>query len=185
MSLSDLASLGSFASGAAVLVSLIYLALQVRQAERSQRALVQQTRVARITDLFVAWAQPDVARLLQQINATGEATSSTEVFQYLMLARAHVFGLEDSYLQHRNKQRDDESFASAAAAIRNAFVWPGRRASWLLLRDSYDPGFVRFVEETIKEAPVTPGRDLLAEWNAAMADISAIPARSPGTRWVG
>jgi hypothetical protein len=31
MSLSDLASLGSFVSGFAVLISLIYLALQVRQ----------------------------------------------------------------------------------------------------------------------------------------------------------
>jgi len=119
---------------------------------------------------------------MQQMNATGEAISSTEVFQFLMLARAHVFGLEDSYLQHRHRQLDDASFFSATAAIRDAFVWPGRRASWLLLRDSYDPGFVRFVEETIKDVPVAAGRDLLAEWNAAMADISAIQARSPGTR---
>ena len=34
MSLSDLASLGSFVSGVAVLVSLIYLALQVRQPKK-------------------------------------------------------------------------------------------------------------------------------------------------------
>ena len=42
MSLSDLASLGSFVSGVAVLISLIYLALQVRQTEKNQQSLMQQ-----------------------------------------------------------------------------------------------------------------------------------------------
>ena len=37
MSLTDLASLGSFVSGVTVLISLIYLALQVRQAEKNDR----------------------------------------------------------------------------------------------------------------------------------------------------
>ncbi|HEX3432128.1 MAG TPA: hypothetical protein VHT03_14710 [Rhizomicrobium sp.] len=42
MSLSDLASLGSFVSAFAVLASLVYLALQVRQAEKNQRAILNQ-----------------------------------------------------------------------------------------------------------------------------------------------
>jgi PEP-CTERM motif len=46
MTLSDLAALGSFISSVAVLVSLIYLALQVRQADKNQRAIVQQERAA-------------------------------------------------------------------------------------------------------------------------------------------
>ncbi len=38
MSLTDLASLGTFISAIAVVVSLVYLALQVRHAEKTQRA---------------------------------------------------------------------------------------------------------------------------------------------------
>jgi hypothetical protein len=41
MSLSDLASIGSFVSGAAVLVSLVYLRLQIRQNTRHSQALIQ------------------------------------------------------------------------------------------------------------------------------------------------
>ena len=52
MSLSDLSALGSFVSGIAVLASLIYLILQVRQAERYQKASVQQGRAARL----IAWS---------------------------------------------------------------------------------------------------------------------------------
>jgi hypothetical protein len=47
MSLSDLAALGSFVSGVAVMVTLIFLLLQMRQANRNQRALMQRMRSAR------------------------------------------------------------------------------------------------------------------------------------------
>lgn len=48
MSLTDLASLGSFVSAVAVLISLVYLSLQVKQAERNQQASIRATRVTRI-----------------------------------------------------------------------------------------------------------------------------------------
>src|SRR5579862_4809924 len=50
MTLADLASIGSLISGVAVLISLIYLALQVRQAEKNQRALMNQGTAARVSD---------------------------------------------------------------------------------------------------------------------------------------
>lgn len=41
MTLSDFAAIGSFVSGGAVLVSLVYLSLQVRQTERNQQASIR------------------------------------------------------------------------------------------------------------------------------------------------
>ena len=61
MSLSDLASLGSFVSGCAVLISLIYLALQVRQTERNQKISIRHSRVSRTVELQLALADPGVA----------------------------------------------------------------------------------------------------------------------------
>ena len=61
MSLMDLASIGSFMSGVAVVVSLVYLALQVRQAQKNQRALMQQGRAARICDLLLRLSEPSMA----------------------------------------------------------------------------------------------------------------------------
>jgi len=46
MSLSDLASIGSFVSGVAVVVTLALLLIQTRQANRNQKALMQQGRSA-------------------------------------------------------------------------------------------------------------------------------------------
>ena len=61
MSLSVLASLGSFVSGFAVLISLIYLALQVRQTERNQQISIRHSRVSRTVELHLALADPAVA----------------------------------------------------------------------------------------------------------------------------
>jgi hypothetical protein len=54
MSLSDLASLGSFVSGFAVLISLIYLSLQVRQTKRNQQIAIRHSRASRIVALQLA-----------------------------------------------------------------------------------------------------------------------------------
>ena len=44
MSLFDLASIGSLVSGVAVLVSLVYLSVQVKKAERNQQASIRAAR---------------------------------------------------------------------------------------------------------------------------------------------
>jgi hypothetical protein len=41
MSLSDLASIGNFVSGIAVVESLVYLAIQTRQGVRNQRSIIR------------------------------------------------------------------------------------------------------------------------------------------------
>src|SRR5690348_18217117 len=68
MTLSDLASLGSFISGFAVLVSLIFLYFQLRQiseqvnqTERNQRALMQQGRANRVTDTTLRLAETEMS----------------------------------------------------------------------------------------------------------------------------
>jgi hypothetical protein len=63
MSLSDLASLGSFASGLAVTVTLIFLVIQTRQANRNQRALMQQGRAASQVDLLLRYSESYFGRV--------------------------------------------------------------------------------------------------------------------------
>ncbi len=60
-SLTDLASVGSLISSVAVLISLIYLALQVRQAEKNQQASIRQGRATRAVDIILAAGDPALA----------------------------------------------------------------------------------------------------------------------------
>src|SRR5271166_5699196 len=92
MSLSDLASLGSFVSGVAVLVSLVYLARQVRQAERNQRALAQQMRATRTSDLLVAIAQSGKAASFARMQWAEGERSAADVDTFNLFSRASFYG---------------------------------------------------------------------------------------------
>jgi hypothetical protein len=61
MSLSDLASIESLASRLAVLVSRVYLSLQVKQAERIQLVSIKSARAIRTVDLLSAGTEPSTA----------------------------------------------------------------------------------------------------------------------------
>src|SRR5215472_15316035 len=100
MSLSDLASLGSVVSGFAVLISLIYLALQVRQTERNQQASIRHSRATRAVDLQLALADPGLANVTIRANLDSEALTELELRQFLSLSRAVFFHFEDSFYQH-------------------------------------------------------------------------------------
>jgi hypothetical protein len=72
----------------AVVGSLIYLGLQVRSAERSQRAMMQQGRADRASHGAMAIANPELARVFQK-GAAGDPTLTREEFtQWMMICRA-------------------------------------------------------------------------------------------------
>src|SRR5215467_13953304 len=98
MALSDLASLGSFVSGLAVLASLVYLTLQVRQAERYQKAIAQQARATRLSDLHMRLA--GVEEIVSKGFSGDVDLSLTELRQCRRYVRATLYNIEDTFRMH-------------------------------------------------------------------------------------
>ena len=63
MTFADLSSLGGFISGIAVVITLIFLLLQMRQTDKNQKALLQQGRSARVTELILKRTEPELERI--------------------------------------------------------------------------------------------------------------------------
>ena len=61
MSLGDLTALASLASSITVLVSLLFLGMQIRQGNRNQRSLMQQGRSARNVELLSRYGSEETA----------------------------------------------------------------------------------------------------------------------------
>jgi len=168
MAISELSSIGKFVSGGAVLVSIVYLALQVRQAQKNQRALMQQGRAARICDLLLRIADPSVAGT--QLKAlSGEELSAVELFQFEGMFRAQMAHRMDSFLQHQEGLLHKEAFERDIKSTRQFMANAGARAMWRLLRDHYPPVYRRFVDEIVRETPVRGAVDDLSQWRAAVA----------------
>ncbi len=170
MSLSDLASLGSFISGFAVLTSLVYLALQIRQAERNQQISIRHSRVSRTVELHLALADPAVAGAWLHGTVSPEEITKTELSQFINVCRALFFHFEDSYYQREEGLLNDAAFETVVAGARLITRTPGVRAAWKIARPNFAGRFLAFMDEVVARSAVEPRADLSLEaWKAAFA----------------
>ena len=145
MSLSDLASLGSFVSGAAVLVSLIYLSIQVRQTEKNQRALINESYVTRVSENIRWWSEP-ANRHLQAKVAAGETAFTTDEIMLLgTFFRLAVLSTQAVFQQNAAGLIDKYSYDSAMLSFKGWLSQPVYRALWLRMTATTSPEFCRVI----------------------------------------
>jgi hypothetical protein len=174
MSLSDLAALGSFVSGFAVLVSLIYLALQVRQTKRNQQISIRHSRASRIVELQLALADSAVADAWLHGSWRPEEITETEISQFMSLCRALFFHFEDSFYQREEGLLNDDAFETVVAGVRLSARSPGWRAAWKLARPNFGGRFLEFMDGIVARSAAEPPTHLSLEaWKAAFAAEAA------------
>jgi hypothetical protein len=178
MSLSDLASVGSFVSGVAVLASLVFLYFQVRQvnqqvrqAEKNQKALVMQARTALLAEVPLRLAESDMATTFVK-GQRGEHLSLVEFYQFRWANRALLSNAQQSFYQHESRLLDDAVFKTLTLALSREYSAPGRRAMWRLERGRYEEGFRAFIDEAVREA-LPWVSDELTDWQSALAAETA------------
>jgi hypothetical protein len=175
MSLSDLASLGSFVSGIAVLGSLVFLFFQmrqmteqVRQSERNQQALIRQGIRTRAVDLNLIRTEPSVADAIAKGSAGAEDISTTQYEQYVGYALASLIHFEDAFFQHQEGLLTDSAF-SAVRGGKSRLSRPGFRQYWRDSRDDFPGAFAKFVDEITAETPLIRQLDRFEHWRAGLA----------------
>src|SRR5262249_14453996 len=138
MTLTDLASIGTFVSGIAVVVSLIYLALQVRHAEKTQRALMHQARTERAINAALGSMHNEIADTVTKI-VNGNELSPRELLQSYYYMRIQIAVVEDALWQHDAGFLDQESLDTAILNLRRVMLFPSVRAAWIMLRPQLAP----------------------------------------------
>jgi hypothetical protein len=169
MSLSDLASVGSFVSAAAVLTSLVYLSLQVRVTERNQQISIRHSRASRIVQLQLALADPVMADAWLHGLAHPEKITQTELTQFENLCRALFFHFEDSFYQRQEGLLNDDAFETVVAGVRFLARNPGWRAAWKISRSNFGGPFLSFMDGLVVKAAEPPTDASLEAWKTAFA----------------
>src|SRR5689334_18120021 len=143
MDLTDLASIATVISGTAVVVSLIYLALQVQQNTKHTRALIHQGRIARSVGLHLNLAEPHFADAW--IVASGAAVTPAESLrrQFWLSGFAYELSWEDTFLQHELGLLAEEQFSDFRARLVDILSHRGLRA-FFSSRPTPSDGFSNF-----------------------------------------
>lgn len=173
MTLAELASIGNFVSGCAVLVSLVFLTLQIRQTNKNQRAIIQQGRAARIADFLLHVAEPSLLPAWSAGLRGDREIDPDRYFQFMYIARARFVSFEDSFLQSQSGLMENGVFLGHTNAFRAVFNAAGLRAAWKLTRTSYDPDFAKFVDRLASESPLDSDSGVQQWLSAVDAEIHA------------
>lgn len=169
MTLENIFYVSQTIASVAVVGSLIYVALQVRYAERSQRGLMQQARADRTSRASLAGADPELARIWLKGGAGDPDLTPVEFTQWMLLTRAAFLSGEDSILQYRAGLLSKQTYDTYVAGARFFLSQPGFRAAWKLSRLQFGAEFRAFTDSILNEVPPAEPGDSLAEWNALVA----------------
>ena len=176
MSLSDLAALGSFVSGVAVLASLGFLFLQMRQMGQqmqqsalNQRAILMQQRMALGMDAMFRSAEPQNIALSVEVEMNPRSLSPTQLLQFFHTRQAFWLWIEDAHYHYTTGLFDSASFEPFLNHARGQLSVPYMRAFWYAFRTGFSPRFVEFIDGLLPTILLNPGSNLLqAGWNEAL-----------------
>ena len=178
MTHSELASVGSFISGFAVLIPLVFLYFQLRQlnaqlfqTERNQRALMNQGLINRSSEITRWFAEPRMVGLTARVLAGETQFTAEDLFALGQALRLNLTSAQDAFVQHRAGLADQISLDNAMSAARSMLAWPVYRALWKVDRARFAPEWATVVDRLIEEMPLGKPRDIVADFQAVLAEV--------------
>jgi hypothetical protein len=140
---------------AATVVTLAYLAIQIRHSTRAARATSYQAAMASIAEWTrTTGSDPSLAVLFHRGIRDTRALSEQERIQFGYLLLSLVRNFENLYFQFRNGTLDEENWDPWASRIERTFASPGSRLWWKEQAPAFSMAFRKFVDEVAAQ----PGR---------------------------
>jgi hypothetical protein len=161
MTLSDIASVGSLLSALAVLTSLIYLSLQVKQNSKHTQALILQGRAARITTQYLTLASSDLASAWIAANGVTPTPEAVRLRQFMLQGMATDYSWEDTFYQHEAGLLGKEQFGDFREKLKLLLAEPGLRKYFSRRPVSQDgpSQFHQFIDELLSESASSTAED--------------------------
>ena len=164
-------AIGQMLGSVAVLVTLAYVAMQLRQADRNQRGLMNQGVINRGSEDIAFLAQPHVIEVTSRVLAGETDFTAIEVRQLSLVMRKIILGAQDAYVQHKAALTDQVTFDNALGALRFYMCQPVYRALWKANRAFLADEWASFVDTLIESIPLAVPNDQVAQFNAELAKI--------------
>jgi hypothetical protein len=136
MSFSEIETIGNEVSRWAVLVSLVYVAIQTRQNVRHTKALIHQGTAARTTSILFGWMNPETVSVWIAGNGGIPTPELIKRRQFHYHCGIAMIAMEDYFAQHELHLISDEQFARGSETFRKRLQEPGRRSYWLEHREA-------------------------------------------------
>ena len=140
-------AISQLVAAGAVVMSLLYLAGQVRHGSRVARVTGGEVLAANLRGFSQPLAQDAELNRIWNIGVEGGAElSASERSRFLHLATQFGKLVESAHLYHTSGIMDDGTWAGWHAAARHYFTAPGWKEYFAVRSDLYSPDFRAFVD---------------------------------------
>jgi hypothetical protein len=147
MELTQLANLGEFIGGLAVLVTLLYLAVQMRNSAREQKTSTLRDATRELGTIIQALGDTEEKAGIWLKGVVGfDTMSSSDRFRFNVVATYFVRLFENIYYQNRDGRIDLEVWSGFSSQIHDFAGYPGVQAWWGTRRHWYGESFRSFLE---------------------------------------
>lgn len=149
MTISDLGALGEFVSGLGVILSLLYLAIQVRHGTREVRAntsqLIMSSSINNRADVANGPLAPVVWKQMR-----GERLDEEELARFSFFHQLQTDIFQTAFIQHRDGRLDEEMYRMIERRAMAAFQSNLWVSFWNSYKDGYLEDFVTHVAELLE-----------------------------------
>lgn len=170
MSLEGLYFVSQIVAAFALIASLFFVGLQLRQTDKTQRAAMHQARAQRNMDLALRLAEPHNAEFLSRIRAGETRLTPAELFQLQRIFHCYAVDIIDIFWQNRNGMIDDIVAKVSGGAFSYVMSYPAFRAHWHMARDKFEPVNRDRIDALMADTPMSP---MVTGWDEAVAAVMA------------
>ena len=146
---------GQLIASLGVIVSLFYVAAQVRQNTRSARAVVVDSLARSMHDLAIQMAQNDQLLMTASMLKDWSSASEMERARYASFMLGYIKLFENGWFQMRQGTLEAEQWEGYDAFLRSVWMVPTVKTWWSMRRTFFAAGFRNYVEN-LKEASDVP-----------------------------
>ena len=154
MTVQDLGSIGELIGAVAVFISLLYLAMQIRQNTRAVRISTYQAIMDSSNRIGESLAQTGVDRIYRLGRSDPDSLNEDELSQFNLVAGQVLNLYEGLFLHHQQGAIDDDFFVGRFATFHRMMHQPGFKLMWTeRARTYYARSFARRVDELLATPP--------------------------------
>lgn len=172
MSLENVYLLSQIVAAGAVVASLLFVGLQLRQSDKTQRALVHQATIARTIELNRGLTEPHIIALIMKARDPRTEWHADEIWQMRAVIRVMVLHVIDMQWQLRAGLLDSSTFDSVLTVTRGVFTLPGVRVCWQMILPRVSASDRALVEDLLlRDQPMASASDLAGNWQKLAASM--------------
>ena len=154
--LSDLASLAEIIGAFAVVLSLIYVGIQVNDSNRAIRSAAVNDANVSVQAWYLEIGSDDYALQFYDSLMSEEIESPQLEFRFMMSFHGVFLGFQNSYLIAEEGTLDPELVDGLTASVVAVKDTPGFKRYWRQRRTLLHPRFVQYVDDLVNVEGETP-----------------------------